>query len=182
VDAGGRGFPCAPGRRHQRREPLAGSQRQPRTGDGHPCGTRGQPCADRPSTARRESGPGCHCGFTGLVGGLRGHPPHTGRQARKPGPVRRGQPRSVRAWLRLSPLPPDRNPGWTDASDNDGAARLEALRPGRRKEHRGRSGHGSYAPRAGSDGICFGDHSAGWRRSPGPKFFVPAERRSGIQG
>ena len=54
----------------------------------------------------------------------------------------RGQPRSARAWLRLGPLPPHRNPGGTDAGDHHGAPRLEAVRPGRRKRYRRWSGHG----------------------------------------
>ena len=62
VDARGRGFLCAPHRRHQRREPLAGSQRRPRKGDRHSSGARRQPCADRPAVARRKPDSGRRIG------------------------------------------------------------------------------------------------------------------------
>ena len=100
-------------------------------------------CADRPAVARRKSDSGRHIGTAGVIGGPGGHPRHPGPQARRPGSSGRGRPRSAGARLGLGPLPPHRNPGWTGAGDNHGAPEPEALRPGRRKRHRGRSRHAS---------------------------------------
>ena len=42
-----------------------------------------EPRADRPAVARRESDAGRHLGTAGIGGGPGGHPPHSGRQARR---------------------------------------------------------------------------------------------------
>ena len=76
VDADRRGVLCAPHRRRQRHEPLAGAQRRPRARDGHSSRSRRESSSDRAPAPRRKRDAGLDIGRSRVIAGIGRHSPH----------------------------------------------------------------------------------------------------------